>query len=256
MRVLALVMLFAACAARAQTIGNSPPPPRTEYEQFIGAQLPLSTELRDEHDRAIALRSLFGTKPVVLLLGYYHCPNLCQTVAEGALEALAAVRLDASDFRVVMVSIDTRETAAMARAKHASYDAADARWKTQLVLLRGDKAAVASIARAAGFHYRYDAALDQYVHPAGLLVAGADGRISRYFLGVRFPPRELELALLEAGDGRLGSPVDRLLLICSHYDPAAGRYSVRVMWVVRAVAAGLLVLLAAWLWRYRRRRAS
>jgi protein SCO1/2 len=247
---LATLLLFVALDAHAQVIGNVAPPPQTGYAQHLGARLPLDAPLLDEHDRPVTLRRYFGAAPVVLVLGYFHCPNLCQTVGAGVLEALGGVTLAKRDYQVVMVSIDPRENAALAARKKAEYAAADHAWSSRLHLLRGP--AAAQIARTAGFHYRYDRALDQYIHPAGFLIASADGRISRYFFGVRYAPRDVRLALVEAAHGRLGSPADHLLLLCSCYDPHAGRYTVRVMTVVRAIALTLLAVLVVWLWRHRK----
>ncbi len=105
-----------------------------------------------------------------------------------------------------------------------------------------------------GFSYAYDDALRQYVHPAGFLVATPEGRIARYFMGVRFEPRDVRLALVEASAGRIGSPTDRLLLLCSHFDPATGRYSGAAMTLVRAASLIVLALLAGWIWRHRAQR--
>jgi protein SCO1/2 len=108
------------------------------------------------------------------------------------------------------------------------------------------------LARAAGFHYIRDAATEQIAHPAGFLIATPAGRISHYFTGVRFEPRDLRLALVEASAGSIGTPTDRLALLCSHFDPATGRYSVAVMTLARVVCLLVLAALAAWIWRRRK----
>jgi protein SCO1 len=247
----AMLSLMIAPAAAAGPLAL-PPQPHVEFRQNIGTRVPLDALLRDEDDRSVRLAKYFGTAPVVLVLGYYRCPNLCETEMQSVLQVLGALHVAKDDYGVVAVSIDPRETASDARQRKAAYASIDAGWSTRLHMLSGDSTTVARIAHAAGFQYAYDRNTGQYVHPAGFLVASPDGRISRYFLGVAHSARDLRLALVEASEGRLGSPVDRLVLLCSHYDPATGRYSVAVMNAVRAVSLAVLVLLGAWLWRRRR----
>jgi protein SCO1/2 len=247
----ALLSLLIAHTAAAGPLAL-PPQPHVEFTQNIGARVPLDALLRDETDRSVRLSQYFGTSPVVLVLGYYRCPNLCETEMQSVLQVLGALPVAKENYGVVAVSIDPRETATDARQRKAAYASTDTEWSTRLHMLSGDGGTVARIAHAAGFQYAYDRNTDQYVHPAGFLVASPDGRITRYFLGVAHSARDVRLALVEASEGRLGSPADRLVLLCSHYDPATGRYSVTVMNAVRAVSLVLLMLLGAWLWRRHR----
>jgi protein SCO1/2 len=252
MRTAALVLWLVIAPAAAAGPLALPPQPHVEFIQNIGARLPLDSLLRDEQDRAVRLSTYFGALPrvpVVLVLGYYRCPNLCDTELQSVLQTLGALPVARESYRVVAVSIDPRESATDALRRKDAYGA----WSTRLHLLRGDGATVARIADAAGFQYAYDRSAGQYVHPAGFLVARPDGRISRYFLGVAHSARDLRLALVEASEGRLGTPADRLVLLCSHYDPATGRYSIAVMNAVRAVSLVSLLLLGTWLWRRQRR---
>lgn len=248
--MLAALCLQAAFAAQAQTV--YPPPPRAGFSQRLDARLPLDGVFTDDAGRAVRLGAYFNRAPVVLVLGYYHCPNLCSTLMDGVLEALSGVGLPPRAYRVVGVSIDPAEDAAMAARRKASFAPLLARAGGELHLLTGRSPQIAALARGAGFSYSYDAASRQYAHPAGFLVATPDGRISHYFMGVRFAPRDLRLALVDASAGRIGSPADRLLLLCSHYDPATGRYTPAVMTLVRGACLAVLAALALWMWRARR----
>src|SRR5690606_8687366 len=100
----------------------------------------------------------------------------------------------------------------------------------------------------------YDEAQQQYVHPAGFLVATPEGRISRYFMGVRHDPQQVASAVTGAGQGRIGQLADKLLLLCAHYDPKTGQYSVTVMSVVRTLCLLMLLVLPFWVWRRSRRK--
>ena len=68
------------------------------------------------------------------------------------------------------------------------------------------------------------------------MVLTPDGRLSRYFYGIEYAPRDLRLALVEAAAGRIGTPVDQVLLLCFHYDP---RPAVRPRDHARAALGGV-----------------
>ena len=57
-----------------------------------------------------------------------------------------------------------------------------------------------------------------------LIVLTSEGRIARYLYGAEFSPQDLRFALVEAGSGRIGTIVDRVLLTCYRFDPATRRY--------------------------------
>ncbi len=236
-------LLWLLCAV-ADAYGGPlalPAAPQAAFTQQLDAQLPLALDFIDEAGATVPLGRFFGQRPVVLVLGYYQCPNLCSTLMDGVLQTLAAMELPKNAYRLVEVSIDPAETAQLAARKKMSFEPMLGQRGADLHLLTGTAPAIAQLAQAAGFSYTYDAALRQYVHPAGFLVATPDGRIARYFQGVRFEPQDVRLALVEASAGRIGSPADRLLLLCSHYDPATGRYSLAAMTLVRSSAC--------WCWR-------
>lgn len=252
--LLVLLSSLPGFTAHAQALALPPQKP-AQYLQRLDAQLPLSAAFTDDNGTPTRLGAFFGKRPVVMVLGYYHCPNLCSTLMDGVLETLAGVGLPPHAYRVVGVSIDPSESAALAARKKEAYSSLVAHAGGELHLLTAAQPQIKALAQSAGFQYSYDAAAQQYAHPAGFFVATPDGRISHYFMGVRFDPRDLRLALIDASSGRIGSPVDRLVLLCSHYDPATGRYSTTVMALVRAVCIAILAALVIWIWRARRNRA-
>ena len=252
-----LPLLLLPMPALAATV-LPPPPPRLEFTQHLNAPLPLQLPFTDAGGRRVTLAHYFHRKPVVLVLGYYHCPNLCSTLMDGVLPVLAATRLPPGAFRLVEVSIDPSETPALAAGKKTAYQPLLGR-HGELHLLTGAAASISQLAARIGFHYAYDESLKQYLHPAGFLIATPDGRISHYFLGVRFDAAKVRQALLDASSNRIGSPVQSLLLLCAHYDPSLGRYTVTVMTAVRAVCLLVLALLFGWMalrWGKRSRRGG
>jgi protein SCO1/2 len=270
MRTLLLAAaLVAATTAEATTAPTDAPADRPAalrdvgFDQRLGETVPLDVVLRDETGAAVRLGAYFGEKPVLLVPAYATCPMLCPLVLSGVVSALRALPFDVGrEFTVVIFSFDPRETPAEVAAKRERLlqdyrrPNAAAGWH----FLTGDEPSVRRLAAAVGFRYAFDERQQQYAHASGIVVLTPEGRIARYFFGVEFPPRDLRLALVEASAGRIGSPVDQLLLFCFHWDPATGRYSRLALDAVRVAGFGTVVALAtfvgAMLRRERRRRAA
>jgi protein SCO1/2 len=226
-------------------------------EQLLNAQVPLDLPFRDEAGRAVHLSDYFGKRPVLLSLVYYDCPMLCTQVLNGLLSALNVVSFDAGkEFEVVVVSFDPREKPSDASAKKAAYlsryrrPAADSGWH----FLTGQAPAIAALAKAVGFGYRYDEARNQFAHASAVYILTPSGRVSRYFFGIEYAPKDLRLAFVEAADSRIGTPVDQILLYCFHYDPKAGKYGAVIVNIVRLAGAATIALIALSILLMSRRR--
>ena len=220
------------------------------FDQYIDQRVPLDTTFRDEAGATVRLGDYFGNKPVVLVFAYYDCPMLCTQVINGLSSALGVMSLNPGrDFEIVTVSFNPRDTTASAAAKKASYleryrrPGAAAGWH----FLSGDQANIDRLTRAAGFRYAWDAATKQYAHPSGVIVLTPDGRLSKYLFGIEYGPRDLRLGIVEASAGRIGTPVDSLLLYCYHYDPMTGRYGLAIMRVIRMAGAATVLAIGAFI---------
>jgi protein SCO1/2 len=260
---LALALLLAAAGAPALRADNASTPPMLRdvgIDQRLGQKLPLDAIFQDETGRAVRLAQYFGARPVVLVLAYYNCPMLCSQVLAGLLSAARVLSFDAGkEYEIVVVSFDPRDRPADARAKKEPFvaeykrpGAADG-WH----FLTGSLASIERVTRAVGFRYRYDEDQGQFAHASAIYVATAEGVLSRYFYGIEYAPRDLRLALVEASQGKIGTPVDQILLYCYHYDPKAGKYSAAVMNIVRLGGVLAVLILTAFLtvmWRRDRRR--
>ncbi|MFL6332813.1 MAG: SCO family protein [Pyrinomonadaceae bacterium] len=217
---------------------------QVNIEQRLGNQIPLDLKFRDESGREVRLGEYFAKgRPVALTLVYYECPMLCNQVLNGAVGAFQALSFTAGkEFEVVTVSFDPREGPELAAKKKETYlrrykrEGAEAGWH----FLTGDKASIDALADSVGFRYAWDEQSQQFAHASAVMVATPSGRLSHYFYGIDYAPKDLRLALVEASEGKVGSPVDSLLLFCYHYDPASGRFA-PVMGVLRA--AGVLTVL-------------
>jgi protein SCO1/2 len=234
------------------------------FDQRLNAQLPLDLPFTDDTGRAVTLGDYFHhRKPVVLTLVYYDCPMLCTLVLNALAGTMKGMSLNpGSDYELVTVSFNPRETPQLAAAKKKSYiqryghpEAASA-WH----FLTGQEPAIEQLTAAVGFHYVYDPSTGIYAHATGIMVATADGRLAKYLYGIEYSPRDLRLALVDASAGRIGNPVDRVLLYCYHYDPKTGKYGLVVLNVIRLgglvtmVALGSFVLVMARRERKRTRR--
>jgi len=236
---------------------NTPVPilQQVGIDQRIGQQLPLDATFRDETGRSVPLRRYFGERPVLLNLVYYQCPMLCSEVLNGVVSSLLTLKPSVGrDFDVLTVSFDPRDTPAVATEKRDTYlrrygrAGSEKGWH----FLTGDKPAIEALTKAAGFRYVWDPKIQQYAHASGIMVATPAGRLSRYFYGIEYPPKDLRLALIESSEGKLGSVVDQVVLYCYHYDPATGRYGAVVMNMLRLGGALTLLLLGGFLaiaWR-------
>ncbi len=218
-----------------------------DYEQRLGASVPLDLAFTDQDGATIRLGALFGAEPVLLALVYYECPMLCTLVLNDVLRCARAVPLDVGpDYRIVAVSIDPSETPELAAAKRDAFLAAYGRAGAEdgASFLVGEQASIAALADAVGFRYVYDGASGEYAHAAGIVLLTPQGVVSRYVLGLEYPPRDVRLGLVEASQGAIGSAVDHVLLFCFHYDPVSGRYGLAIMNIVRLAGALTVLVLA------------
>jgi protein SCO1/2 len=220
-------------------------------DQKLDQQIPLQLTFKDEFGREAPLSTFFKPgKPVLLALVYYRCPMLCTQILTGIASTLKAVSLDpGKDFEVVAVSFDPKDTPETAASKKQLYLRRYGRPGTAngWHLLTGDAANIKALTDAVGYHYKYDPSTDQFAHASGIMIATPEGRLSRYFYGVEYAPRDVRLGLVEASQNRIGTPVDQILLFCYHYDPATGKYGAVVMNLVRFAGASFVLICGTFL---------
>ncbi len=217
------------------------------FDQKLGSQVSLDLHFRDENGKVVALGDYFGKKPVVLVLGYYGCPMLCTLTYNGMVEGMNDMKWSIGDqFNVVNVSINPKETPELAAAKRKNYlkqygrpEAADG-WH----FLTGDDPQIRQLADEVGFRYAYDSSVQQYAHPSGLVILTPDGKVSKYFFGMKFLPPELYAALQDASRHNVGSPIERLVMLCFHYSPIKGKYGPLIMAIIHILGAATLAGMA------------
>jgi len=251
--MLSIGLLSAAAWGQAMTKDIMSPPAnvRPPYlqnvgiEQHLDAQVPAGLTFVDDAGRPVKLGDYFGKKPLILNLVYYNCTMLCGEALAGLSASMKMIKFDVgNEFDVVTVSFNPKETPEIAAAKKLEYlkrygrPNAASGWH----FLTGPADSINALTKAVGFQYQYDATKNQYAHATAIMVLTPQGRISRYFYGVDFPPKDLRMGLVEASQGKIGNAVDQVLLYCYHYDPAAGKYGAVVSNMLK-LGAGLTIFL-------------
>src|SRR6266704_5557533 len=267
----ALTLLFTAATARAQMTPDNVGQPASGmptilqgvgFRPELNAQMPLDASFKDETGKDVRLGDYLHTqKPVLLAFVYYGCPMMCTQLEQGVVGSLRMLSFNPGrDYEVVFVSFDNRDTPEMAAAKkttamdHFRRQETAAGWH----FLTGSKESIAAATNSANFHFNFDAKNNLFAHASGIMLLTPDGRISRYFYGVEFPGRDLRLGLVDASQGKIGTPVDKMLLFCFQYDPSTARYSATILGIMRVLAlmtvAGLLLMIV--IYRQRDKRAA
>jgi protein SCO1 len=247
-------MMALAVAACGQAMVNgtmSPPanmrPPGLKnvgIEQHLNEQIPPDLTFRDETGKTVRLGDYFGNKPMILNLVYYQCPMLCGEVLSGLDSALRVLKFDVGkEFDVLTVSFDARETPQMATAKKAEYlkrygrSGADQGWH----FLTGPQESIDSLTKAAGFQYEFNKETNQFAHATAIMILTPEGKISQYYYGVEFAPKDLRLGLIQASNNKIGTVVDQVLLYCYHYNPETGKYGAVITRILRLSAAATML---------------
>jgi protein SCO1/2 len=222
----------------------------------LGETVPKGVRFVDESGKGVAFGELFdGKHPVVLTLNYSKCPMLCSLELNGLVTALKQIDwAPGKEFKIATLVLDPKETPAEARASKERYlrqlgnPGAAPGWS----FLTGDERSIRAVSDSVGFHYAYNEARQEYVHPAAIVLLSPQGKVSRYLYGIEYHPKTLRLSLADVAEGKVGSTLDQLVLFCFHYDEKEGRYAPVAMNIMRvssgvgvAVLGGFLA--SAWL---------
>jgi protein SCO1/2 len=262
------MLLLAACSVRAQTVPEGVGPAASNIPRALqnvgflpplNGQIPLDSPFLDENGRAVRLRDYLGQKPVVLAFVYYTCPMLCDQVAQGVVGSLRMLAFNPGRaYDVVFVSFDPHDTPTAATEKkkkalaHFRRPETDSGWH----FLTGSEESIQAVTQAANFRYEFDTKSNMFAHASGVLLLTPEGRISRYFYGVEYPARDMRLGLVDASAGKIGTPVDYVLLYCYHYDPEAATYSASILKIMRLGAVLTIVCIVGGILIFRRRETA
>ena len=261
-----LAALLAASSAPVGARQADEVPPELDQvgvEERLDTTVPTQVELVDQEGRTVRLGDfLDGERPVILTLNYYTCAMLCTLQLNGLTEGMRELSWTPGDeFDVVTLSINPNDTPTVAKLKQQSYVKSLGRpeaargWH----FLTGSETAIRRVADAVGFSYAWVEETGEYAHAATAVMLTPSGRVARYLYGIEYRPRDLRLALLEASEGRIGSPWDQLIMYCFHYDPDSRSYAPVAMNLMRLGAGATVAILGVTLggfWVRERRRST
>ena len=234
-------------------------------EQKLNGQIPLDAQFKDENGNTVELGKYFNDgKPVILALVYYECPMLCNEVLNGLTGSLKGISFDAGkDYDVIAISFDARENDKpdLAKNKKQSYlerynrpDSANG-WH----FLTGTQPEIDKVTKAVGFNYHFDEATNQFAHAGGIMIATPEGRLSRYFYGIDYSPKDLKFGIMDSAQDKIGNPAEQLYLYCFHYDPSSGKYGLAILRILRLLAVATLLGLGIMLfgfWKFGKKKQT
>ena len=258
-------LLLGSSVCRAQMIpdgvgksSNGLPPALVNvgFDPQLNAQIPLDAPFVDEYGQSVTLGDFSGKKPIVLAFVYFTCPMLCNQVEQAVVGTLKMISFNpGTDYEVVFISFDPSDTPDAALKKKHEAMSRFARPLTEpgWHFLTGSQESIDAVTKAASFRFSHDQKTGLFGHASGILLLTPDGRISRYFFGIQYPPSNVRLGLVDASSGKIGSPVDHLLLFCYQYDPTRARYSATILTVIRMGGVVTLLMMVIGFVIFRRR---
>jgi protein SCO1/2 len=213
--------------------------------------MPLGLSVVDDDGRTQDLNGWFDV-PSVLVLADYTCKTLCSPVLSMVAGSLERSGLQAgSQYKLIVLGLDPNDGIAAARKARSERLGNDSTLGKAALFATGDDATVEHVTRALGYRYQLDRDDDQFIHPAAAFVLRPGGGVSRVLTGLGIDPADMRLAIVEAGEGKVGTLSDQVRLLCSSFDPAHGIYNVavaRLLWAVGALTilslGGLIGVLA------------
>jgi len=216
--------------------------------EHVGAKLPLDASFRDEDGKMVTLGDYFTEeKPAILTLVYFDCPMLCSLVINGTVDAIKTLKYTpGSEFEIITLSFDPTETPTLAKLKKQSYikeygrPEAAAGWH----FLTGDETNIKRVTETVGFGYKWNEKMQQYAHSAAIMIITPDGTVSQYLYGIAYEPQTLRLSLLAASQGKLGTPLEKILMYCFHFDSSEGKYTPSALGIMRLGGSVMLFIVA------------
>lgn len=247
-------VLWAPPPAHAQGASFSAPAQggiadKVGIDQKLDQQVPLDIVFKDEAGKDVRLGDYYKDRPVILVMPFYRCAGTCILEMEGLIKACNSINSTmGKDYHVVVVSLDPRETPDLAAIKKRDYlhDYDRPGAEQGLHCLTGTRESILKLADQVGFRFYYGPT-GAPVHSTALMICTPRGKLSRYLLGVDYSGRNLTLALVEAGENRIGTLSEKVTLLCSQYDPRSGKYTVAVVRILQFAGLGTVLVLATYI---------
>lgn len=233
----------------ARGVDRPSPLKEVTIQQKLNSQLPLDATFKDEYGQTVRLGKYFGKRPVVLALVYYDCPMLCTQILNGMTRAAKVLTFTpGKDYDIVALSFDAREGPKQALLKKKVYMKDYGRPETAdgWHFLTGNPDEIKRVTDAVGFKYKWDVYTATFAHATAIYVLTPEGRLSKYFYGIEYSPKDMRLGLIEASHNKIGTAVDQVLLFCYHFDPTTAKYTPVALDILRGTGALTILMLGGY----------
>ena len=254
----AVLLCVSVDATHAQRTGQH----RAEYEgvgidRKHGDTVPGDLTFTDHTGKEVTLDRYFGgDRPVLLNLVYHDCPMLCGLLLNGVTETIGSLSWTPGDeYTVLTISFNPRETFEQAAAQRERYlnqldrPAAADGWH----FLTGDAENIDALTNAVGFNVRWIESKQEFAHPTTYVFLSGEGTVSQYIHGMQLPKDDTRQALVEASNGKVGSPVDLVMLYCFQFDPNANTYTADAFNLMKVASVLTVLALGGMLYLFWRR---
>ena len=212
--------------------------------EHLGKSIDLNLWFTNENNKKVQLKNYFKSDPILMTVVYYNCPSLCNFHLNGLFKALQSLSSYwKRSYQFVLVSMDSTEKSPLAKLKKTNYlKEFNTLNQKNIHFLTGSKDSINKLTKSLGFSFRWDEETQQFAHSPVAYALSAKGLISRYLYGVEFDPKTLKLSLLEAGSGKVGNIIDRILLFCYRFNPKENKYTLYASNIMKI--GGALIILA------------
>jgi len=198
--------------------------------EHLGTMVPLDLKFINEEGKEVTLKQMMDGKPTMITLNYYKCAGICGPQLADMAKMLSKLDLaENTDYKVLTISFAEDETPELAKRKRAAYLGSITRDFVQDAwhFLIGENNSSGILADKIGFTFKKEVqengAID-YIHPGSLIMLSPEGKVTRYLNGIGQLPFDVKMAVIEAGEGKVGPTIAKKLLFCFAYDPKGKTY--------------------------------
>lgn len=200
-------------------------------DDYLGKTVP-DIKITDAAGKQMPLSSFSG-KPLLLLMIYYDCPNICPLLGEELADSLNQLGdLKAGkDYNVLVLSFNDQNGLADAsvfrekvKEKTANPDV------NSWVFAIAQEQDVNAITESTGYRFFRSSEDGLFVHPNVFIFLSPERKITRYIFGTNPAPFDMRMAIMESMDGKAGKvPLSSLVTFaCYKYDSESGGYVVNL----------------------------
>ena len=216
-----LILVLLSLSIQADQLG---------VNEHLGDRIPLDLTFINEKGKQVTLKEMMEGKPTMITLNYFKCAGICGPQLADMAKMLTKLDLaENTDYKVLTISFAEDETPDLAAAKRKAYLSSITRPFVQDAwhFLIGENNSSGILAQKVGFTYKKEVSSSgavDYIHPGTLIMLSPEGKVTRYLNGIGQLPFDVKMAVVEAGEGKVGPTIAKKLLFCFAYDPKGKTY--------------------------------